>query len=274
MPINRYLIFDIGMNICEDTNFYLSKGFKVVAIEANPAMCERAIEAHQREIERGDLYVLNVAISDSRGPLRFFVCNEMSAWSTAHKGLRDYCSRTAGATFREIEVTSQTIGDVIERFGVPFYAKIDIEGLDIECLRGFAKSSVVPNYVSFEVDFLKHAEALRICHAMGYDAFSIVDQQSVPRQRQPDPPREGAFSTYQFELGCSGLFGAELPIRWDDLATTARKCRNILWRRRVAKLFRRAAELLRLKETGMRVEEQILGDVATWYDIHARKRGA
>jgi hypothetical protein len=40
------LIFDIGMNVCEDTDFYLEKGFRVVAVEANPAACRNAAEKY------------------------------------------------------------------------------------------------------------------------------------------------------------------------------------------------------------------------------------
>lgn len=34
----RDLIFDIGANNGDDTAFYLKKGFRVVAIEADPAL--------------------------------------------------------------------------------------------------------------------------------------------------------------------------------------------------------------------------------------------
>ena len=33
------LIFDIGCHLGEDSEFYLRKGFKVVAVEANPELC-------------------------------------------------------------------------------------------------------------------------------------------------------------------------------------------------------------------------------------------
>ena len=36
------VIFDLGMNNGDDTAFYLNWGFNVVALEANPALCERA----------------------------------------------------------------------------------------------------------------------------------------------------------------------------------------------------------------------------------------
>ena len=38
--VDRSLIFDVGCNDGQDSDFYLKKGFRVVAVEANPALCE------------------------------------------------------------------------------------------------------------------------------------------------------------------------------------------------------------------------------------------
>ena len=38
MTPRKNLIFDIGMHIGQDTEFYLKKGFCVVAVEANPKL--------------------------------------------------------------------------------------------------------------------------------------------------------------------------------------------------------------------------------------------
>jgi len=38
---NADLIFDLGANHGEDTEFYLSKGFRVVSLEANPDLVSR-----------------------------------------------------------------------------------------------------------------------------------------------------------------------------------------------------------------------------------------
>jgi hypothetical protein len=129
-------------------------------------------------------------------------------------------------------------------------------------------------HVSFEVDFRQHTDALRICRAMGYDAFAIVDQQTVPQQEPPYPAREGTFTPYRFKVGCTGLFGAELPVGWNDVSTTARTCKRILRRRRTGRLLRGATAFLGAKETGERLAERFLRDVATWYDMHATRAPA
>ena len=36
------LVFDIGMNNGDDTAYYLHRGFRVVAVEADPILCAAA----------------------------------------------------------------------------------------------------------------------------------------------------------------------------------------------------------------------------------------
>ena len=50
---DRNLIFDIGMHIGQDTEFYLKKGFRVVAIEADPTLAEAAGENSHHRLQAG-----------------------------------------------------------------------------------------------------------------------------------------------------------------------------------------------------------------------------
>ena len=45
-----HIVFDVGMNNGDDSTHYLSKGYQVVAIEANPILVERARARFQKEI--------------------------------------------------------------------------------------------------------------------------------------------------------------------------------------------------------------------------------
>ncbi|HEU5445029.1 MAG TPA: hypothetical protein VFU70_05640, partial [Pseudolabrys sp.] len=67
------LIFDIGMHSCEDTDFYLAKGFRVVAVDANPLMCKAALKRYADEAKEGRFTVVNHAISETRSPLIFYI---------------------------------------------------------------------------------------------------------------------------------------------------------------------------------------------------------
>src|SRR5688500_12365369 len=162
MSRSRALIYDFGMDTGEDTEYYLRKGFDVVAVEANPASCELVAERLRAHLDSGSLTILNRAIGDSAGKLPFFVCNEMSARSTASRELVALWSNE-GETFHEVEVEFCAADGIAAEYGPAYYVKIDIEGHDIICLRQLLTGGGGPEYLSFEVDFGTYREALSIC---------------------------------------------------------------------------------------------------------------
>jgi FkbM family methyltransferase len=265
------LIFDIGMNACEDTAFYLKKGFRVVAIEANPAMCRRAREMFPTQVDNGSLIILNYAIAEKPGKLTFYICNEVSAWSTASKDLVEFWSATANATFTTVDVPCLPIENALAAHGVPYYVKIDIEGSDLICLKGLTKSATVPRYVSFEVDFRTYKDAIHICESAGYNSFSVVPQEGVPTQQPPQPALEGEYIPYAFHKGCSGLFGRELPTPWVSARGMLSECNNIVWQMRAAGLMRKAASALGNKSLADPYIRSLVPRAHNWYDIHVRK---
>ena len=52
------LIYDVGLHKGEDTEFYLRKGFRVVAIEALPALCDIARQRLHEYVDSGHLNIL------------------------------------------------------------------------------------------------------------------------------------------------------------------------------------------------------------------------
>jgi FkbM family methyltransferase len=76
------LIYDVGMNNGQDSAFYMHKGYRVVAIEANPVLCERARQEFSNKIQSGQLTILNVAISEIEGELDFYVNLDNDHWSS------------------------------------------------------------------------------------------------------------------------------------------------------------------------------------------------
>jgi FkbM family methyltransferase len=262
------LIFDIGMHSCEDTDFYLAKGFRVVAVDANPLMCKAAVERYADEISDGRFTVVNRAISETRSPLTFYVCKTNTAWSTASPRLRDFWRASEGAEFVEIETESVTTGDLVSEYGVPYYAKIDIEGFDLTCLRGFSSCGARPTYVSMEVDFRYVDRIVDCATGLGYRRFSLVGQRTACRQRQPRPAREGREVEYTFHEGASGLFGRELPTEWVDARMVRAKCRAVIRQYRASGLARRCIGLFPKKSVES-FQTRFLPLACDWYDVHA-----
>lgn len=105
------LIFDLGMNNGDDTDFYLSKGFRVVAVEANLDLCALAKQRFASEIQNGRLHVVNKAISRAAGEIEFFLNEQITAWSTTDPDWRK-ARNLDGAKSRAVMVPATTRSSV------------------------------------------------------------------------------------------------------------------------------------------------------------------
>ncbi|MEO0308391.1 MAG: FkbM family methyltransferase [Gloeomargarita sp. GMQP_bins_120] len=76
------LIMDIGMHEGKDTLFYLRKGFRVVAVEANPQFVKNVQSKLTDYIAKGQLIIENLAIGDREGEVTFYVNLDNDQWSS------------------------------------------------------------------------------------------------------------------------------------------------------------------------------------------------
>jgi FkbM family methyltransferase len=264
------LIFDIGMNVGEDTDFYLKKGFRVVAVEANPAVCRDAAEKYRDAVATKQLTIVNRAISSSRDPVMLYVCGSNSAWSTASPRLRDIWG-ASGAHFQRVEVPGILARDLIAAYGVPYYMKIDIEGSDMLCLDALTDGGPLPPYLSLEVDFYRRHELLQRLAATGYRRFALIGQTRVVEQQPPWPAREGRYVDYHFRIGSTGLFGDEMPEMWRGDAAIRRRCEQIVRQYRAAGALRKLGAIGLTSAKIERATNRYLPLATDWYDLHAAR---
>ncbi len=171
------LIFDVGLHVGEDTDFYLRKGFRVIAFEANPDLCERCRQRFAREIESGQLTMIEGAIqpnpASGDGMVRFYVNEKNSIWGTVLEDWSDRNSRL-GTTSTVMEVPAVDFSGVIRKHGIPHYMKIDIEGCDMVCIDALKEFQLRPDFISIESDktaFAKIKDGINALVQLGYDSF-------------------------------------------------------------------------------------------------------
>jgi FkbM family methyltransferase len=268
------LIIDAGMHTGEDTDFYLAKGFDVVAIEANPRLVELASTRFAGAIAAGRLHIINAAIAERSGTVSLAVADDATIWSSLSP---EFIRRNeaAGTHYRHVDVPAVRFEEVLADVGIPHYLKVDIEGLDMLCVRALREFQDRPTFVSIEshvsvaaASFERVFEELAELWTLGYRSFQYVNQRRHPRVRLPPPPREGRYVDARFTVDSSGPFGDEAPREWRPIGRTLADA-AVLWLHhqmagyggrwagfRAAMAYRRARERI-----GRRVG---------WYDLHAR----
>lgn len=261
------LIMDVGMHLGEDAEFYLLKGFRVIGIEANPELCEKVRKRLARFVETGQLVIVDRAIAESPGRVKFFVNERNSVWGTVNPSWAERNRRQHNAPSREITVDAVTFGSILSRYGIPYYLKIDIEGSDDLCLRALCSESVRPMFVSIETSILSFDalfEQIVLLRSLGYRRFKIVQQRNIARTKPPFPSREKAYVRYRFPDGASGLFGHELPGAWLDTEAVMRRYAELFPRYRVFGHDRVRSRIVRalLRYTGL---------TGGWHDLHAMR---
>jgi FkbM family methyltransferase len=162
-------VFDVGMYDAADTVYYLEEGYRVVAVEANPALVERARQRLREFVDTGRLHLVNAAIGTGDGLVELFISgDDLGSSSTSKEHVLD---RTpVGSYF----VPTVDIQGLFDRYGLPYYLKVDIEGADDLCVLSLQRDAR-PQYLSFEIG--EDIERL-VTHAVaiGYTKFRIVNQ--------------------------------------------------------------------------------------------------
>ena len=270
--MNRKTIFDIGMHTGEDTEFYLKKGFHVIAVEANPTLINEGKQRFASEIENGRLELISKAISSRAGSIKFFINNDRSVWGTASA---EYAKNfeLLGADSKEIAVEAVTMKQIFDEYGTPYYMKIDIEGFDHLCIEALLGRSEVPKFVSLETHQYRLSETLGQLDTLidsGYDRFMFVLQNDTHKQVCPSPSQEGKYIDHKFPVGSSGLFGEEVPGHWLTYEQAKSECRRIY--RNISMIGPHTGVFRNIQNRWVKaILVRIFSGGTGWFDLHAKK---
>jgi FkbM family methyltransferase len=269
------LIIDAGAHAGEDTEFYLAKGFRVVAVEANPALAEALRARFPDATASGRLQIFNVAIAERSGTQSLAVADDMTVWSSLS---REFISRneSVGTTYRYVDVAAVRFEEVLAEVGVPYYLKVDIEGFDMLCVRALHQFNERPTWLSIESNVSVGAsrftsvldEVSQLWH-LGYRRFQYVNQRRHPEITLPRLPREGTFVDARFTEVSSGPFGDELPGKWRSLGP-ALACGTALWLHHNLTGLGGRWTAWRLASPYRKFGARMLRGSPGWYDLHAR----
>src|SRR4051812_45571450 len=121
---------DIGFHRGEDARFYLDTRCRRVAVEGDPFFVEEARTTFAEEL-----------------------C----------PGFVERNANLSGTHYRTVDVPAIRFEDVIAKVGIPRYLKVDIERLDMLCIRALRVFDERPAFVSLEWGCVESGHAVREC---------------------------------------------------------------------------------------------------------------
>jgi FkbM family methyltransferase len=211
-------IFDLGVSDGQDTAYYLAKGFSVVGVEADPAMCDQLRSRFTTEIEAGRFHLLNNAASSKSGEMIEIHVHQ------AHQGISGINIRPEPGGYLHYLVETIDWTTLCDKYDVPRYMKIDIEGSEGQFLVGMHANEIRPEFVSIEAYQVGPIVALS---NLGYTRFKMIDQTAgfrLPSEQREGTPVENPDFTHASGPFGLDVFGDGIWENFDQVTETWKAC--------------------------------------------------
>ena len=164
---SKRLIFDIGANHGDKTAAFSLISKKVVALEPD---CSNFSFLSSRFYNNLKVTVVNKAISSKTGTATFFINNPGSGLNTIDQKRQDEMQFK-----NSYEVKTTTIDLLISEFGKPDFIKIDVEGHELEVLKGLNSSiqtivfeANLPGAISSTIECIELINSLTTKYTFNY----------------------------------------------------------------------------------------------------------
>lgn len=160
------LVFDIGANLGQKTGIFLDLGARVVSVEPNP-LCQRELQRRLARDPRVSLVAAAVGAESGTATLHF-------TGTDATGSLRGDWFAQTGKPSTATEVAVTTLEELIARFGIPDYCKIDVEGFEAEVMRGLHRPLPLMSLEFHLSECARLQEVVALREALGPAEFNCI----------------------------------------------------------------------------------------------------
>jgi FkbM family methyltransferase len=137
------LVFDIGANVGNRVEVFLSCKAKVVAVEPQPG----CIDTLKQKFNR-DIVIEQVGLSDSEGVLEMHIASDSTVSTFDSSYIEETKDKFRYTEWKgSIQVPVTTLENLIRKYAIPKFCKIDVEGFELQVLKGLR--SKIP-FISIE----------------------------------------------------------------------------------------------------------------------------
>lgn len=163
------LCFDVGANIGDRTEVFLSIKSQVICIEPQANCLQKLYKKFGRNKA---VTVVAKGVSEKEGFAELAVCENASVLSTMSENWRNK-SRFSGDTqwIKSEKVPVTTLDNLIKEYGLPVFCKIDVEGFEEKVIKGLTQPIPV---ISFEfVKELTHETKNCMLHLLSLGQYKF-----------------------------------------------------------------------------------------------------
>jgi FkbM family methyltransferase len=172
------LAFDIGANIGQKTNILLNSGYKVVAFEPNPDLNNKLNRIYK---DNDNIIIDSSGLSDNNGINDFFICNSETLSTLSLDFIKNSRFSNKHNWNVKIPINTITLDSAIEKYGIPDFIKIDVEGYELNVIKGLTK--LLSNTMicfEWEEENKENIEAIvKYLQDIGYNNFSIKEKDDI-----------------------------------------------------------------------------------------------
>lgn len=147
------LIFDIGANKGNKVKAFLKMGFKVIAVEPE----KKALSTLKwRFAKNKNVRIVGQGVSDKEGILDIHIADSRSGlntlsdkWVNTLETENETRLDKKNAFKKNYKINVTTLDQLFATYGFPYFIKIDVEGFEINVLKGMGQ---LPPFLSFETN--------------------------------------------------------------------------------------------------------------------------
>ncbi|MBH8563900.1 FkbM family methyltransferase [Nostoc sp. CENA67] len=153
------LVFDIGANVGLKAEIYSQLGCKVIVVEPDP----RNVKVLRKRFNKNkQVTIVDKAVSSKVSVEKIYTHLENPALSTFSSKWRTFLATTNNrnlapfsASPETYEIQTTTLDSLIHEFGIPIYIKIDVEGYELEVLKGLSSKVKLVSFESNLPEFIE-----------------------------------------------------------------------------------------------------------------------
>ncbi len=166
------LVFDVGANNGQKSIVFNACGARIVCIEPQPNCCTnlRALFGNNSNV-----VIEQKGLAEKPGSLTLSICSDSNAISTFSKEWQTNSRFSRGYKWdKTIEVEIITLDNLITKYGLPDYCKIDVENFEYEVIAGLSQPIPLISLEFAMETFHNTEKCLDHLKDLGYTEFNFI----------------------------------------------------------------------------------------------------